>query len=360
MASISRARKASVTAMIPHVGAASLLHGGDLAAARRLFPGAPEPFIDLSTGINPHSYPLPQLSSEIFARLPERAQLDRLAAAAARAYRAPSPSHVVPAPGTQILLSRVAALVPPGRAAVLGPTYAEHVRVATLVGHRAKEVTDIGHLKAADLATIVNPNNPDGRTVGKDLLLALADELRSHGGLLVVDEAFMDVGPAGASLGAEVARGNIIVLRSFGKFFGLAGLRLGFALAPAELAARLNASLGPWPVAGPAIVIGEAAIVIGEAALADRSWAEAMRGSLGRGAARLDEILTDAGLEVVGGTSLFRLVQMPAAVELFHHLGRAGILVRHFVQQPTWLRFGLPEREDGWNRLRTVLAAFRS
>jgi len=339
--------------MIPHVGAASLLHGGDLAAARRLFPGAPEPFIDLSTGINPHSYPLPQLSSEIFARLPEPAALGRLTAAAAQAYGAPSPAHVVAAPGMQMLLPLVAALVPPGRAAVLGPTYAEHVRVAALVGHRVKEVTDIGQLKAADLATIVNPNNPDGRMVGKDLLLALADELRSHGGLLVVDEAFMDVGPAGASLGAEVARRNIIVLRSFGKFFGLAGLRLGFALAPADLAARLNASLGPWPVAGPAIVIGEAA-------LADRSWAEAMRESLGRGAARLDEVLTDAGLEVVGGTSLFRLVQMPAAVELFHHLGRAGILVRHFVQQLTWLRFGLPEREDGWNRLRTALAAFRS
>src|SRR5712691_4411942 len=353
MASISRARKASVTAMIPHVGAASLLHGGDLAAARRLFPGAPEPFIDLSTGINPHSYPLPQLSSEIFARLPEPAALDRLTTAAAQAYGAPSPAHVVAAPGMQILLPLVAALVPPGRAAVLGPTYAEHVRVAALVGHRAEEVTDIGHLKAADLATIVNPNNPDGRTVGKDLLLALADELRSHGGLLVVDEAFMDVGPAGASLGAEVARRNIIVLRSFGKFFGLAGLRLGFALAPADLAARLAASLGPWAVAGPALVIGEAA-------LADRSWAEAMRESLGRGAARLDEVLTDAGLEVVGGTSLFRLVQMQAAEQLFRHLGRAGTLVRHFVQQPTWLRFGLPEREDGWNRLRTVLAAFRS
>ena len=339
--------------MVPHMGAVSLLHGGDLAAARRLFPDAPEPFIDLSTGINPHSYPLPQLSSEVFARLPEPAALDRLTTAAAQAYGAPSPAHVVAAPGMQILLPLVAALVPSGRAAVLGPTYSEHVRVAALVGHRAKEVTDIGPLKAADLATIVNPNNPDGRTVGKDLLLALADELRSHGGLLVVDEAFMDVGPAGASLGDEVARGNIIVLRSFGKFFGLAGLRLGFALAPADLAARLNASLGPWPVAGPAIVIGEAA-------LADLSWAEAMRESLGRGAVRLDEILTDAGLEVVGGTSLFRLVQMPAAVELFHHLGRAGILVRHFVQQPTRLRFGLPEREDGWNRLRMALAAFRS
>src|ERR1700732_3422403 len=111
MASISRARKASVTAM----GAVPLLHGGDLGAARRQFPDAPEPFIDLSTGINPHSYPLPQLPSDLFARLPEPAALGRLVAAAAQAYGAPSPDHVVAAPGTQILLPLGAALVSHGR-----------------------------------------------------------------------------------------------------------------------------------------------------------------------------------------------------------------------------------------------------
>lgn len=167
----------------------------------------------------------------------------------------------------------------------------------------------------------------------------------------MVDEAFMDVGPAGTSLGEEVARGNIVVLRSFGKFFGLAGLRLGFALAASEIAAQLNASLGPWAVAGPAIAIGEAA-------LADVSWADETRESLCRGAQRLDEILTSAGLEVVGGTSLFRLVRTPAASELFHHLGRAGILVRRFAEQPAWLRFGLPGSEDAWLRLRSAHAAF--
>ena len=344
MASVSRARKVMV------MGAAPLLHGGDLAAARRLFPDAPEPFIDLSTGINPHSYPLPQLPSHVFARLPEQAALDRLVTAAARAYGAPSRAHVVGAPGTQILLPLVAALVPPGRAAVLGPTYSEHVRVAAAVGHRAKEVTDIDDLRDADLAVIVNPNNPDGRIVGRDALIALADRLRSRGGLLVVDEAFMDVGPAGASLGGDVGRGNIVVLRSFGKFFGLAGLRLGFALAAAEIAARLDASLGPWAVAGPAIAVGEVA-------LADAQWAQATRVTLGREARRLDEILTSAGLEIVGGTSLFRLVRTPAANELFHHLGRAGILVRRFVEQPTWLRLGLASSEDAWVRLRAALAA---
>src|SRR6266566_7353318 len=246
MTSISKASSASVTVMIPDPDVAPLSHGGDLAVARRLFPDAPEPFVDLSTGINPHSYPLPQLAPEVFARLPEPSALDRLAAVAAQACGAPSPDHVVPAPGTQILLPLVAALVPPGRAVVLAPTYTEHARAAALAGHAVMDVGDINELRRVDLAVIVNPNNPDGRIITKERLLALSDDLSGRGGLLAVDEAFMDVGPLEASLAGEIHRGNIIVLRSFGKFFGLAGLRLGFALAAPDLAAKLNAALGPW------------------------------------------------------------------------------------------------------------------
>jgi len=336
--------------MVSHTGAAPLRHGGDLAAARRLFPAAPEPFIDLSTGINPHSYPLPQLPSELFARLPEPAALDGLAAAAAQAYGAPSSDHVVPAPGTQILLPLVAALVPPGRAAVLGPTYSEHARVAALVGHRIRDATGMDGLAGADLAVVVNPNNPDGRIIARPELFARAAELRSRGGLLVVDEAFMDAGPD-ESLSGDVGLGNIVVLRSFGKFFGLAGLRLGFALAAAGTAERLKASLGPWAVSG-------AAIAVGVAALTDRSWKEAARARLAHDAQRLDELLAEQGLDIVGGTPLFRLVRTQAASELFHHLGRAGILVRRFDEQPAWLRFGLPLGEQAWVRLRAALAAF--
>jgi cobalamin biosynthetic protein CobC len=338
-------------AMIPRAGAASLPHGGDLTAARRQFPNAPEPFIDLSTGINPHAYPVPQLSPDLFARLPQQAALDRLTAAAARAYGAPSADHVMAAPGTQILLPAVASLVPPGRAAILGPTYAEHVRVAALTGHSAQEVHEINQLADVDLAVVVNPNNPDGRLIASKSLLVLADALRSRRGLLVVDEAFMDVAPAAASLAGDVARGNIVVLRSFGKFFGLAGLRLGFALAAPQIAARLAAWFGPWAVAGPAIAIGEAA-------LSDTAWAQATRRMLERDAQRLEETLSTARLEILGGTSLFRLARTPAASELYQHLGRAGILVRHFTEQPAWLRFGLPDGEDSWMRLRTALTAF--
>src|SRR5215468_3389836 len=184
---------ASVTNMEP-----ALMHGGNLVAARQLFPDAPEPFIDLSTGVNPHSYPVPLLSPDLFTRLPEPAALDRLAAIAAAAYGAPSRDCVVPAPGTQILLAPVAALVPPGRAAVLGPTYGEFARAAALAGHHVTEVEDIEQLRDTDLAVVANPNNPDGRVFTRDELLELAGAGRR--GLLVIDEAFMDVGPADTSL----------------------------------------------------------------------------------------------------------------------------------------------------------------
>jgi cobalamin biosynthesis protein CobC len=334
---------ASLTNMEP-----ALLHGGNLAAARKLFPGAPEPFIDLSTGINPHSYPLPQLSPEVFARLPEPADIDRLADIAAKTYGAPSPDCVVAAPGTQILLTPIAGLPPPGKAAVLGPTYGEFSRAAALAGHEVTEVQDLKQLREADLAVVVNPNNPDGRVFGRRELLDLLDA-RERRGLLVIDEAFMDVGPDGASLCGEVARGGIVVLRSFGKFFGLAGVRLGFAVAvePA-IAARLAAALGPWAVSGPAIAIGQMA-------LADAAWIRAMSGRLEEDARRLDAVLIEAGMEIVGGTSLFRLARTSAADRLFHHLGRAGILVRRFPDHADWLRFGLPGNNVAWDRLQAAL-----
>lgn len=313
-----------------------------------MFPDAPEPFIDLSTGINPHPYPVPQLPADLFARLPELAELGRLAAVAAKSYGAPSPDCVVVAPGTQILLAPVAALVPPGKAAVLGPTYGEFSRAAALAGHEVAEVRDVSQLLEADLAVLVNPNNPDGRVFGKRELLDLLGARRHRGGLLVVDEAFMDVGPDGASLCGEVGRGGIVVLRSFGKFFGLAGVRLGFMVATPAIAARLAAMLGPWAVSGPAIAIGQRA-------LADTAWIHAMRERLDGDARRLDAVLAVAGMEIIGGTSLFRLVRTPAADRLFHHLGRAGILVRRFPEHPDWLRFGVPGNDVAWDRLRQAV-----
>jgi len=327
-------------------------HGGDLSAARRQFPTAPEPFIDLSTGINPNPYPLPRLPANLFARLPDAGAVAGLAAVAAKAYGAPTAAHVVPAPGTQILLPLVAALLRPGRAAVLSPTYGEHARAAALAGHNVTQVRSLDGVGNADLVIVTNPNSPDGRLLEKIVLLDLARDLARRGGMLVVDEAFMDVAADAASLAGETSRAGLVVLRSFGKFFGLAGLRLGFALAEPRAAGRLAARLGPWAVSGPAVAVGVKA-------LADRAWIERTRRRLAKAAQRLDAILAAGGLDIVGGTALFRLARTPRAADLFDHLGRAGIFVRRFAEQDSWLRFGLPANAAQWRRLQGAMTMFR-
>ena len=326
-------------------------HGGDLVAARALFPGAPEPFLDLSTGINPNPYPMPPLPPDVLARLPDSATLAKLASVAATTYGAPSADCVVPAPGTQLLLPLVAGLVEPGRAGIVAPTYAEHSRAATLAGHRVTEFRDIGAIRDARLVIITNPNNPAGRDFAKAELIALAKSLKRRGGLLVIDEAFMEVGRPETSLATELAFGNVVVLRSFGKFFGLAGLRLGFALAAPSLAARLSARLGPWAISGPALTAGTQA-------LADQAWINNTKSKLAAASTRLDRILFEAGLEIVGGTTLFRLARSVRAGDLFEHLGRCGIFVRRFADHSEWLRFGLPAADQDWRRLQSAMAVF--
>lgn len=311
------------------------------------------PFVDLSTGINPHSYPLFDLPATSLWRLPEAARGRELIEIAAKTYGAPSTDNIVAAPGTQILLPRVASLVRPGKALVLGPTYAEHARAADIAGHEVAEVGDFSALADADLAIIVNPNNPDGRVVERDRLLGLAAGLRAKGGLLVIDEAFMDVGPREHSLAADVGQGGIVVLRSFGKFFGLAGLRLGFALSDVATVDRLETQFGPWAVAGPALEYGIRA-------LGDIGWQEAMRASLAEAAARLDALFGRFGVPVTGGTTLFRYLGLPDAAGLFSALGERGILLRHFVDRPHVLRAGLPGSQEEWQRLESALAEWAS
>jgi len=327
-------------------------HGGDLAAARRLFPDAPEPFLDLSTGINPNPYPLPRFSAGLYARLPNPSAVATLAAAAARAYGAPSADHVVAAPGTQILLPIVASLVPAGRAVILAPGYPEHARAAVWAGHTFTAARSIENCGDAALIILSNPNNPDGRLFTRGALGGLAADLRRRHGLLVIDEAFMDAAPAGLSFGGDLAIDNVVVLRSFGKFFGLAGVRLGFALAAPAVAARIRAALGPWAVSGPALAVGAKA-------LTDTAWIARTRKRLEASATRLDATLTAVNLDIVGGTSLFRLLRTPAAQALFLHLGRAGIWVRAFPDQVQWLRFGLPANEREWRRLNKAMVSFR-
>jgi cobalamin biosynthetic protein CobC len=232
---------------------------------------------------------------------------------------------------------------------VLGPTYAEHARAAAIAGHEVEEAASFEALEGADLAIVVNPNNPDGRVVTRERLLDLAGRQRAKGGLLVVDEAFMDVGPRGESLAGDVGEGGLVVLRSFGKFFGLAGVRLGFALADAATARRLGAQFGPWAVSGPALEYGVRA-------LSDVDWQEAMRRKLAADAERLDALFGRFGVPVAGGTSLYRFIDSAAAPGLFRALGEKGVLLRHFADRPDVLRAGLPADQEEWRRLESALA----
>lgn len=324
-------------------------HGGNLARARALFPQASEPWIDLSTGISPYSYPHSPIPGNVFARLPEPASLDELKLIAAEAYHAPSPAHVAAGPGTQILLPIVASLIDGRKAAILSPTYAEHARAAKLAGFDVTETDDIDQLGRADLAVIVNPNNPTGRIVARDELLSLAAIMREKGGLLIVDEAFGDVSDA-ESVADMVDMGGLLVLRSFGKFYGMAGLRLGFAISRPQIVRTVETRLGPWAVSGPALFVAAEA-------LADHAWQADMRRKLMNDAARLHALLRHAGVTVFGGTSLFCLVRDPHAQALYLHLGGHGIITRCFDERPGDLRIGLPGNDD-WERLENALASF--
>jgi cobalamin biosynthetic protein CobC len=322
-------------------------HGGDLDAARQQFPDAPQPWIDLSTGINPRCYPIGSIAAEAWQRLPQSSAELALREAAATRYGASASEMVVAAPGTQVIIQTLPRLVEPTDVVVLGPTYAEHGLAWGRHGHRVVESDSVDGVGDARVVIVVNPDNPTGRVIDRRTLRRVAGILREREGLLVVDEAFADFTPE-LSLVSELPPA-CVVLRSFGKAYGLAGLRLGFAIAATNLATRLRAEFGPWSVSGPGLAVGTAA-------LSDREWIGAMKGSLVEDCRRLDSILRSAGLELVGGTCLFRLMQHTKARAIAQALARHGIWVRSFAARPSWLRFGLPGGEAAWLRLERALA----
>ncbi|MGU9979142.1 threonine-phosphate decarboxylase CobD [Phreatobacter sp. HK31-P] len=325
-------------------------HGGDLTTAMAVHGGTREAWLDLSTGINPFAWPVPRdLPVDAWTSLPTRGALDRLLAAARRAYAVRSDVAILAAPGTQSLIQWLPQLAPDGPVAIVQPTYAEHALAWRRAGHEV-----IGSSPAMPLPdavrhlVIVNPNNPDGHLFGQDTLADLAAAVAKRGGWLVVDESFIDVTPE-ASAVALCADRPVLILRSFGKFYGLAGLRLGFLIARPAIAEPVAEAFGPWSVAGPALEIGAAA-------LADAAYALMMRSRLTEEAVALDAVLQRAGLDVVGGTTLFRLVRHPAARKLHAALARGHIWVRRFDWDDQLLRFGLPPGDEARQRLAAALA----
>ena len=270
-------------------------------------------------------------------------------AAARKAYGMPDGADVAAAAGTQMLIQWLPYLAAPGQVAVVGPTYGEHAVAWTKAGREVIAVTDLGGVpESAVHVVVVNPNNPDGRITGRAALVRAAARLKDRGGWLVLDEAFADVDPDISAV-AMCANLPVVILRSFGKFYGLAGLRLGFAIGTPDVIRRIAAALGPWPCSGPALHIGTAA-------LRDQPWADRTRGVLAEEADKLDKVLVKGGFTIVGGTSLFRLAGHPDALKLHGALARQHIWCRGFDWADGLLRFGLPPDDAGLDRLAAALA----
>jgi cobalamin biosynthesis protein CobC len=315
-------------------------HGGNIDGAIARFGGTD--WIDLSTGINRAPYPLPALQPEDWTMLPTKTAKAALIEVARKAYGTDAP--MLATAGAQAAIQMIPRLGQPGRARVLGPTYNEHAACLRAAGWQVQEVSRFNQLAGADLAVVVNPNNPDGKSYAKADLLALAAQV----GRLVVDESFADPQPE-LSLAAQ-AGGNLLVLRSFGKFYGLAGVRLGFVIGAQSEIEALDAMAGPWPVNG-------AALRIGTHALADTAWAEATTARLRREATQADALAQAAGWQPLGGTELFRLYETPDASTAQNHLAQHHIWSRIFPYSNRWLRLGLPAGAAEWSRFAAALEA---
>ena len=322
-----------------------LEHGGRLRRAAEAYGIPLADWLDLSTGINPQGYPVPPVPADAWLRLPE--DDDGLEAAAADYYGS---AHLLPVAGSQPAIQLLPAVLRGERVSLLAPGYAEHAhawrdRRAVAVG--ADEID--AAVARSDIVVLVQPNNPTGVHFGRERLLEWHTRLARRGGWLVVDEAFIDTTPA-QSLVALAGADGLVVLRSVGKFFGLAGARVGFVFAPGSVRAALAERLGPWTLAGPARWAARHA-------LADRAWQTQARAALLTAGERLQALLETHGLPACG-PALFKLVATPDAARLHAAFARRGILLRLF-ETPQAVRFGLPSDEAGWARLAAALAACR-
>jgi cobalamin biosynthesis protein CobC len=331
------------------------VHGGRIDVAASLYPAAPQPWIDLSTGINPIAWPVPQIAIERYQRLPLASETSALTDAAADFYGLPANARIVPVPGSEIAIRLVPRLMRSERVGILTPTYGSHPAAWREAGAEVLELMALPDPERTALETlvIVNPNNPDGRVLPGAELANFANVWTEAGRRLIVDEAFAEVAEGASLLAMPELPAGVVVLRSLGKFFGLAGLRVGFVAVAESEASVWHHLLGDWPISGPACEIATLA-------LRNVSWIAATRERLARDRKRLDGMLAQAGFGVLGGTDLFGLFEAPDEADWLDHFARAGILVRAFAAAPRHYRIGLPGDEAAWRRLELACRAASS
>lgn len=305
-------------------------HGGGIDAAVAQYGGTRDGWLDLSTGINPVPYPVGEISADAWNALPDKNAQNALTDAARQFWNVPDSADILAAPGASSLIARIPALAPAGTVRIPAPTYNEHAAAFRASGWT---VSDTG----TDALVVVHPNNPDGRVHHPADMTAP---------LTIIDESFCDICPA-ASMIQLAAQPNVLVLKSFGKFWGLAGARLGFLIGQPELIARMRDMIGPWAVSGPALTIGTRA-------LTDIAWANQTRLRLSADANRMDEMVEPLGARAVGGTPLFRLYEVDDAAAWQDKLAQGHVWSRIFPYSKTWIRLGLPA-PDRWDQFEAAL-----
>lgn len=324
-----------------------VVHGGNLHEASQRYGIPYAQWLDLSTGINPHGYPVPPVPAEAWRRLPDEG--DGFAACAAHYYGAPDARHVLSVAGSQAAIRALPQLIPRAAVAIAPLTYSEYAPAFERAGHRIVPLDIACDVLPDDVthAVVVNPNNPTADHLSAAKLLEWHAQLTARGGTLVIDEAFADAIPTGSSLAACTDRPGLVVLRSPGKFFGLAGVRAGFVLGDPVLLGRLRDLLGAWTVSGPA----RHAV---SAAFTDLAWQSQMHAQLAAQSARLTRLLRAQRFSL-RSTPLFAWTADPRGPALHHELALRGIWTRLFPASAS-VRFGLPGPEHEWLRFEQALS----
>lgn len=310
-------------------------HGGGLDAAIQQFGGTRRDWLDLSTGINPIAYPIPEIPAHFWQSLPDSKAQSNVLNAARAFWQVPETANIIAASGVSQLIAMIPSLLPTGRVEIIAPTYNEHAAAFRADGWH---VGDTGNVRV-----IVHPNNPDGR------LHNVRDQDIENADLIIIDESFCDVTPD-HSLIELATLPNVLVLKGLGKFWGLAGLRLGFAIGTPDLVNRITEKIGPWAISGPAQHIGHSA-------LSDKDWANQTRARLSHDSARLDQLMISSGAGLVGGTDLFRLYDVGDASKIQNKLAKRFVWTRIFPYSNNWIRLGLPGTKAQWTQLSNALEA---
>ena len=311
-------------------------HGGGLDAAINQYGGTRNTWVDLSTGINPNPYPIPDIPAHYWHVLPDEASQAKLLETARKFWTVPKGAKIVPASGVSAIIAMLPTLAPKSQVSIINPTYNEFAAAFTGQNWALQD--------QAPVQIRVHPNNPDGR------IFARSETAEQHDQLTIIDESFCDVCPENSMIDLAENSGHII-LKGTGKFWGLAGLRLGFAITTPELAQKITQQLGPWNISGPAQFIGQKA-------LSDQAWIDAAREHLASMTKQLRDVLTQNGLTPLGGTDLFQLVETASAKSLHEHLCKNHILTRIFPYSTKWIRLGLPANAAELSRLNDALRCF--